>query len=139
MANLVQYIVVCGDLVRKWNWPLGAVIAQCCHATTAVNHIHRDDASTVSYFSDLDRMHKVVLEVISMQCILCVAQFQPYFFYYQVKSEDDLRTLGEKLTENDIKHKLWIEMPENIATCIAIKPYERNAVHPFVKNLKLFK
>lgn len=64
MANLVQYVVVSADIVRKLNWPLGAVIAQCCHATTAVNHLHRDDAATVSYFSDLDRMHKVVLEVI---------------------------------------------------------------------------
>uniref|UniRef100_A0A1A9W469 Uncharacterized protein n=1 Tax=Glossina brevipalpis TaxID=37001 RepID=A0A1A9W469_9MUSC len=25
--------------------------------------------------------------------------------------------------ENDIKHKLWIEQPENIPTCLAIKPY----------------
>lgn len=64
MANLVQYVVVSADIVRKLNWPLGAVIAQCCHATTAVNHLHRDDAATVSYFTDLDRMHKVVLEVI---------------------------------------------------------------------------
>lgn len=66
MSNLVQYVVVSGDIVRKLNWPLGAVIAQCCHATTAVNHLNRDDTATVSYFSDLDRMHKVVLEVIQM-------------------------------------------------------------------------
>lgn len=65
MSNLVQYVVVSADIVRKLNWPLGAVIAQCCHATTAVNHLHRDDAATVSYFSDIERMHKVVLEVIS--------------------------------------------------------------------------
>lgn len=40
---------------------------------------------------------------------------------------------------NDIKHKLWIEMPENIATCIAIKPYNKEDVHKYVKKLKLFK
>lgn len=30
-------------------------------------------------------------------------------------------------------------MPENIATCIAIKPYTKETVHPTVKKLKLFK
>lgn len=63
MPNLVQYIVVNGDIVRKLNWPLGAVIAQCCHATTAVSHIYKDDDATVAYFNDIDNMHKVVLEV----------------------------------------------------------------------------
>lgn len=63
MPNLVQYIVVSGDIVRKLNWPLGAVIAQCCHATTAVAHIFKDDSDTETYLSDIDNMHKVVLEV----------------------------------------------------------------------------
>lgn len=70
MANLVQYVVVNGDIVRKLNWPLGAVIAQCCHATTAINHITSDDAQTQEYFANLDSMHKVVLEVRKFICLL---------------------------------------------------------------------
>ncbi len=58
---LVQYIAVRGDLVDKW--PVGAVVAQACHAATAVMHIFRDDPNTVQYLSDLDRMHKIVLKV----------------------------------------------------------------------------
>lgn len=34
-----------------------------CHAATAVNHLYRDDPETQEYYSDLDNMHKVVLEV----------------------------------------------------------------------------
>lgn len=30
-------------------------------------------------------------------------------------------------------------MPENIATCIAMKPYEKDHVNKYVKKLKLFK
>lgn len=63
MAKLVQYVIVNSDIVRSLNWPLGAVIAQCCHATTAVAQIHKDDDATVAYFNDIDNMHKVVLEV----------------------------------------------------------------------------
>ena len=44
-------------------WPVGATVAQACHATTAVLHLFRDDPNVVEYFSDVDRMHKVVLEV----------------------------------------------------------------------------
>lgn len=48
---------------RVEKWPVGAVVAQACHASTAVMHMFRDDPSVVDYLSDLNRMHKVVLEV----------------------------------------------------------------------------
>lgn len=63
MSNLVQYVIVRGDLMKSLSWPLGAVIAQCCHAATAVSHLYKDDEDTKAYFADLDSMHKVVLEV----------------------------------------------------------------------------
>lgn len=63
MSGLIQYVIVSGEIVRTLNWPLGAVIAQCCHAATAVGHLFRDDEHTKNYFADLDNMHKVVLEV----------------------------------------------------------------------------
>lgn len=59
--TLVQYIAIRGDLVDKW--PLGAVIAQACHASSAALHVFRDDVSTQEYLSDINRMHKVVLRV----------------------------------------------------------------------------
>ena len=61
--SVVQYVVVRGDLLKKLGWPVGAVIAQACHACTAAVHLFGDDAETKAYMTDLDRMHKVVLEV----------------------------------------------------------------------------
>jgi len=61
LTSLVQYVIMRGDLVDKW--PLGASIAQACHASTAALHIFRDDPATLSYLEDLDSMHKVVLRV----------------------------------------------------------------------------
>lgn len=63
MSKLVQYVILNADILRTHNWPLGSVIAQCCHATTAVLRIYKDDDATVAYFNDIDHMHKVVLEV----------------------------------------------------------------------------
>ncbi|KMZ03150.1 putative peptidyl-tRNA hydrolase PTRHD1 [Drosophila simulans] len=118
MNSIVQYIVVRSDLRSALSWPLGAVIAQSCHATAAVIHLNSEDADTVAYLNDLDNMHKVVLEA---------------------KDESALVKLSEKLKENEIKHKLWIEQPENIPTCIALKPYVKDTVHKYVKHLKLLK
>lgn len=63
MDKIVQYVIVRSDLGGALKWPLGAVIAQCCHATTAVGHTFRDDLVTQEYFADLNNMHKVVLKV----------------------------------------------------------------------------
>jgi len=62
-AQLVQYVVVRGDLLRLLSWPTGAVIAQACHASTAILWMHRNDSNTLQYTTDLDNMHKVILEV----------------------------------------------------------------------------
>ena len=61
MQRLVQYVIMRGDLVDKW--PLGASIAQACHASTAALHLFKDDPETQSYLEYLDSMHKVVLKV----------------------------------------------------------------------------
>lgn len=68
-AQLVQYVVVRGDLLRLLSWPTGAVIAQACHASTAILWMHRNDSNTLQYTSDLDNMHKVILEVSRKQFI----------------------------------------------------------------------
>jgi len=66
MPGIVQYVVLPGDLARRW--PLGAVIAQACHACTAAIHLFHNDAHTQAYLADLDNMHKVVLEVSIDSC-----------------------------------------------------------------------
>lgn len=81
MSALVQYIIVNGSIHRKLNWPIGAIIAQCCHAATAVGHLYADDADTATYYKDLDNMHKVVLEVRIIIIILIIfnIDLKPFF------------------------------------------------------------
>lgn len=62
-TSIVQYVIVRGDLFRSMNWPVGAIIAQACHACCAVTHLYHDDEHMKTYLADLDNMHKVVLEV----------------------------------------------------------------------------
>lgn len=60
---VVQYVIVRGDLLSQLGWPVGALIAQACHACTAVTHMYHEDEHMKAYLSDLDNMRKVVLEV----------------------------------------------------------------------------
>ena len=60
---LVQYIALRKDLLTALHWPFGARIAQACHASSAVLHLHRDDPDTQAYLAVVDSMRKVVLEV----------------------------------------------------------------------------
>lgn len=62
-AAIVQYIVLRRDLLTALNWPIGALVAQACHASTAALHLYRDEEVVQTYLSNLDSMHKIVLEV----------------------------------------------------------------------------
>jgi peptidyl-tRNA hydrolase len=146
MSQIVQYIIVRGDLAKAW--PLGALVAQACHAATAVNYLNQNDPQCIEYFNDLDSMHKVVLEVnqtLSRSVGFSVSQAFPFSLslslslFCQAKDEEQLKKLSKTFEENEIKHKLWIEMPENTPTCVALKPYKKEDVHKFVKSLKLLK
>ena len=59
--DLVQYIVLRKDLWTELHWPLGSVVAQACHASTAALWLSKDSAATASYCAPdkLDSMHKV--------------------------------------------------------------------------------
>ncbi|XP_040283065.1 putative peptidyl-tRNA hydrolase PTRHD1 [Bufo bufo] len=118
MAALVQYVVLRRDLQSNLGWPLGALVAQACHASSAVIHLHYQQPQTQAYLQELDTMHKVVLEV---------------------PDEVTLTRLAETLGEANIDHKLWIEQPENIPTCIALRPYPKEEVHRYLKKFKLLK
>lgn len=117
-SGIVQYVVVRSDLLKELKWPVGAVITQACHAVTAVTHLFYSDEHTQAYLNDLDNMHKVVL---------------------QAPDEKSMLVLREKLENDGIKHKLWIEQPENIPTCLVAKPYPKEEVQKYFKKLKLFK
>ncbi len=43
-----------------------------------------------------------------------------------------------KLIDKKIDHKSWVEQPENILTCIALKPYPKTEVKSFVQQFKLY-
>ncbi|XP_055327899.1 putative peptidyl-tRNA hydrolase PTRHD1 [Paramacrobiotus metropolitanus] len=111
---LIQYVVLRGDL----KWPTGALVAQGCHASCAVNHIFRDDPETQRFLADLDRMHVCVLKA---------------------TDEKVLMDLVEELKSRSIGHKLWIEEPENVASCLAVKPCFKRTVEGLMKHLKLFR
>nr|CAB3265305.1 putative peptidyl-tRNA hydrolase PTRHD1 [Phallusia mammillata]CAB3265306.1 putative peptidyl-tRNA hydrolase PTRHD1 [Phallusia mammillata] len=115
---LVQYVILRGDLFRVLNWPVGAIIAQACHACTSVIWTYKEDPNVIEYTKDMDNMRKVVLEA---------------------KDEEHLQALSDVLQENKIDFKLWIEQPENTPTCIVVKPYKKDDVQAYFKKCKLFK
>ncbi|KAF2283553.1 hypothetical protein GH714_011970 [Hevea brasiliensis] len=115
---VVQYVVLRRDVIETW--PLGSVVTQGCHASVSAVWANKEDPDTLQYCSpeNIDSMHKVTLEV---------------------KGEAQLLNLSEKLSAGGIAHKLWIEQPENIPTCLATKPYPKSIVALFFKKLKLCK
>lgn len=117
---LLQYIVLRRDLWTELGWPLGSVVAQGAHAATAALWLSRDTPTTQAYcaLDSLDHMHKVVLEV---------------------KGDTQLRALAEKLAAAGVAHKLWVEQPEDFATCLATAPAPKSIVQPHMKKLKLCK
>lgn len=117
-SGIVQYVIVRSDLCKTLGWPVGALLAQACHATTAVIHLFYQHEDTQKYLADLDNMHKIVL---------CV------------DNEEKMKNLHQKLTEASVDHKMWIEQPENFPTCLAVRPYPKEQVQQHFKKLKLFK
>ncbi|XP_066093578.1 putative peptidyl-tRNA hydrolase PTRHD1 [Saccopteryx bilineata] len=116
---LIQYLVLRKDLSQApFSWPAGALVAQACHAATAALHIHRDHPHTAAYLRDLERMRKVVLEA---------------------PDENTLQELAKMLQQKNIDHMLWLEQPENFATCIALRPYPKEEVNQYLKKFRLFK
>ncbi|KAI7863325.1 peptidyl-tRNA hydrolase II domain-containing protein [Spinellus fusiger] len=109
---LTMFIVVRKDLAKTLKWPTGSVIAQACHAATAVLHTTRDEITTKEYLSDIHSMHKVVLET---------------------KNLESLETLVDALTPYAIPLETWVEQPENIVTAFATAPLRGRS--PEVKDL----
>ncbi|NWT13230.1 PTRD1 hydrolase, partial [Vireo altiloquus] len=118
-AALVQYVVLRGDLARPpLAWPLGAVVAQGCHAALAAVHAYRERPDTGEYLEMGDAMRTVVLEA---------------------PDENSLLDLAEILKQNGVEHRIWMENPEGIPTCLALRPYPKDQVQRHLRNFKLLK
>ena len=57
----------------------------------------------------------------------------------EIKSEAQLRNLAAKLAEAGVPHKLWVEQPEGVPTCLATKPYPRSALKALFAAFKLLR
>ncbi|KAF8822899.1 Peptidyl-tRna hydrolase PTH2 domain-containing protein [Cardiosporidium cionae] len=115
---IIQYILIRKDLLEALKWPVGAIIAQACHASVAAITANLSDNEVVAYLNRQDNMRKVVLAV---------------------NSETELRKFSAKLAEKNVQHKLWIEQPEGIPTCIATKPIRKCVIKTAFKGLALFR
>ena len=143
-CGLVQYIALRGDLLRVEKWPIGALVAQACHASAAVLHEFREDPNTQIYFKNLDNMRKVVVEVrknaFDLHNTTLIEQpITIYLQYLQAKNEAELAGIADALKCDKMDFKLWTEQPENTPTCLATKPYEKSDIQKYFKKLKLFK
>lgn len=110
----VQYIVVRTDL----GWSPGALIAQACHASVASIVRTIDSGPTKDYLADLNNMHKIILKA---------------------DRAEDLKQLESRLREANVAHHLWIEQPENTASCLACSPQRKSVVQALFRHLKLFR
>jgi peptidyl-tRNA hydrolase len=116
---IVQYILLRRDLKKMKNYNDGAIIAQACHASSAILYKTINDDLTKLYFNDLDRMHKIILSVDG--------------------GENEFNELSNILKQNSIEHYLWIEQPENIPTAIAVKPYYKKDIEHLFSKYKLYR
>lgn len=114
-----QVILLRHDLLARPNWTLGSVIAQAIHASIDCLHQYRNDTNVIKYTSDGARgsMTTIILEV---------------------RDEAHMGELKDALLHACIDHTIWVEQPENMATAIALKPYEKEGLPSFLKSLKSF-
>lgn len=56
----------------------------------------------------------------------------------QIPTEEAIKSLADNLKTKSVDHQLWIEQPENIPTCLALRPYRKDVVQSNFKGLKLF-
>ncbi|WVR09724.1 hypothetical protein IAU60_006800 [Kwoniella sp. DSM 27419] len=110
-TGLVMQIIVRRDLLTQHQWPVGPLLAQTAHASTAVLHKYRDHPDVNRYLEGEDGrgwegMRKVVLEV---------------------PDESTLKDIAMALDAmtNPIPYHIWIEQPENMPTALALIPNKR--------------
>ncbi|KAG0056489.1 peptidyl-tRNA hydrolase domain-containing protein 1 [Gryganskiella cystojenkinii] len=116
---LTMFIVIRKDLIKTLGWTTGSVIAQACHASTAVLHKTHELQDTREYLADINNMHKVVLEI---------------------KNLPQLEALAASLSGLNVPHVTWREQPENFLTCLSTAPIRRSQeVKDAFKKCSLFR
>ena len=106
-------------LLAPQNWTLGSVIAQAVHASVDCLQQYKNDNNVAKYTADGARkfMTTIILEV---------------------RDETHMNELMISLSQASVDHTIWSEQPENIITAIALKPYEKEDLPPFLRSLRLF-
>ncbi|GER34388.1 peptidyl-tRNA hydrolase II family protein [Striga asiatica] len=141
--TLMQYVVLRRDLIDSW--PLGSLVTQGCHASVAAIWTNKDDPDTLRYCSPcpvlgfLAQLNVKLLVFWSYELMSLSWQIYQMQVTLEVKGEAQILNLSDKLKTDGIAHKLWIEQPENIPTCLATKPYPKSLVSLYFKKLKLCK
>lgn len=114
MGSIVQYILLRSDLALT----LGASAAQVAHASVAAIWQSRDAAHTLAYVGGLESMTKIILKC---------------------DDESSLRSAAAALETAGLMHHLWVELPENVPTCLATAPGPRDVLKPHFSSFKLLR
>ncbi|CAE8615697.1 unnamed protein product [Polarella glacialis] len=111
---LVMYVMIRKDL----DWPMGALMNQACHASSAVTWEAREDTQAVDYFSEVEGQ----MTTMTMGAA----------------DEVELRKVAEKLFAAGFPARLWVEQPEGVASALATWPRRRSELQKFFKGIKRF-
>lgn len=71
---------------------------------------------------------------------MCILKINcEFLFCFQVPDEESLNKINDELKSNNVDFYRWLEQPDNIHTCIALRPYPKSQVENYFKSLKLFR
>ena len=112
-------------------WPAGSLR---CHCTAAFASLHAKPPSASCWRPPSLPPLLPLLPLLLLPPPLLPACLQVVL---EIKGETQLRGLSAKLEEAGVAHKLWVEQPEDYATCLATAPAPKSRVAPLLKKLKL--
>lgn len=107
---------------RKFNWMMG-----------------QSPQHNIQQFIFMYQEGFTLFNISKFNTILLYYLYKEVFFFFQATDEESIVKLSETLSSKGIDHKLWIEQPENIPTCIATRPYVKENIQENFKKFKLFK
>jgi peptidyl-tRNA hydrolase len=113
---IVQYILLRKDLE---SFSQGAIIAQACHSAVYSIEKYRSETDTAMYLEDITAMRKIILGI----------------------SKEEVGEVIEELNSHGLDYTVWREQPEDIITCISLRPYKRDSlgeIHALFRRLRLY-
>jgi peptidyl-tRNA hydrolase len=116
-AALIQYILVISDNVV--GWPMGAIVAQGCHAVTAcvAKYGSLEIFKDYTAASNIQNMRKAVLS-----CTL-----------------DKWMQIKTMMINGQIEFIEWYEQPENVLTAVAVVPGSKLTLKRYLGDLTLLR